>query len=191
MNRYQRNTNPDSYQEEFTNKRILFQFVDSYKFVFRRLKNRHTLFLYSLFILFFSSCNDFQDVTFSGIENVQITSLTQQGVEAVIVAKIKNPNKAAFTIYKSDLDVMLSGMNAGKAHLDNNVKIKGNSEQSYAFKIKSDFSNLSAADLPKLLSIAMSKNVKVGLKGNLKVGKLFVKRSYPVDMSQRVPLSGK
>lgn len=153
--------------------------------------NKQIFILSTFFILFFSSCNDFQDVTFSGIENVQITSLTQQGVEAVIVAKIKNPNNAAFTIYKSDLDVMLSGMNAGKAHLDNNVKIKGNSEQSYAFKIKSDFSNLSATDLPKLLSIAMSKNVKVGLKGNLKVGKLFVKRSYPVDMSQRVPLSGK
>ncbi len=147
--------------------------------------------LSSFFVLLLSSCGDFQDVTFSGIENVQITSLTQQGVEAEITAKIKNPNSVAFTIYKSDVDVMISGMNAGKAHLANNVKIKAHSEQSYTFKVKSDFSNLSATDLPKLLSIAMSKNVKVGLKGNLKVGKLFVKRSYPVDISERVPLGGK
>lgn len=147
--------------------------------------------LIPFFILLLSSCGDFQGVTFSGIENVQITNLTQQGAEAEITAKIKNPNNVAFTIYKSDVDVMLSGINAGKAHLASNVKIKAHSEQSYTFKVKSDFSSLSAADLPKLLSMAMSKNVKVGLKGNLRVGKLFVKRSYPVDISERVPLSGK
>jgi hypothetical protein len=82
-------------------------------------------------------------------------------------------------------------MNAGKAHLASNVRIKAHSDESYVFKVKSDFSNLSAVDLPKLFSIAMSKNVKVGLKGNLKVGKLFVKRSYPVDISEKVPLGGK
>lgn len=153
---------------------------------------KNHIFLFStLFIFLFSSCSDFQDVTFSGIENIQITSLTQQGVEAEITAKIKNPNNVTFTIYKSDVDVMLSGMNAGKAHLAKNVRIKAHSEQSYTFKVKSDFSDLNATDLPKLLSIALSKNVKVGLKGNLKVGKLFVKKSFPVDMSQRVPLSGK
>lgn len=154
------------------------------------MKN-YIFFLSTLFILLFSSCGDFQDVTFSGIENVQITSLTQQGVEAEITAKIKNPNNVAFTIYKSDVDVVISGINAGKAHLANNVRIKAHSEESYTFKVKSDFSNLSATDLTKLFSIAMSKNVKVGLKGNLRVGKLFVKKSFPVDISQRVPLSGK
>ena len=152
---------------------------------------KYIFILFAFCLVLISSCNDFQDITFSGIENIQITSLTQQGVEAEITAKIKNPNSVAFTIYKSDVDVMLSGMNAGKAHLANNVRIKAHSEESYTFKIKSDFSNLNATDLPKLLSIAMSKNVKVGLKGNLKAGKLFVKRSYPVDISQRVPLSGK
>lgn len=153
--------------------------------------NKQIFIFSTFFILLFSSCNDFQDVTFSGIENVQITSLTQKGAEAIITVKIKNPNSVAFTIYKSDLDVMISGINAGKAHLDNNVKIKAHSEESYTFGVKSDFSTLSALDLPKLLSIALSKNVKVGLKGNLKVGKLFIKRSYPVDINERVPLSGK
>src|ERR1035437_2399397 len=115
---------------------------------------KYIFILFAFCLVLISSCNDFQDITFSGIENIQITSLTQQGVEAEITAKIKNPNSVAFTIYKSDVDVMLSGMNAGKAHLANNVRIKAHSEESYTFKIKSDFSNLNATDLPKLLSIA-------------------------------------
>lgn len=135
-----------------------------------------------------SSCSDFQEVTFSGIESMKLTKISQQGAEAEMVVKIKNPNKAAFTIYRSDFDVSLNGINGGKAHLSDNVKIKANSEQTYIFKIKSDFSAISLNDLPKLMSLASSKKMLVGLKGNLMVGKLFVKKSYPVEMSESVPL---
>jgi LEA14-like dessication related protein len=142
-----------------------------------------------LFVIVFSSCGKFEDVTFSGIENVKIVKMSQQGAEAEITAKIKNPNNTAFTIYKSDMDVILSGINAGKAHLSKNVRIKPHSEESYTFHVKSDFSSLSMTDLPKLMGLAMSKNVRVGLKGNLKVGKLFIRKSYPVEMNQSVPLN--
>lgn len=88
------------------------------------------------------------------------------------------------------MDVTLSGINAGKAQIIENVRIKANSDESYEFKIKSDFSNLNLTDIPKIISMALSKNVNVGLKGNLKGGKWFVKRSYPVDITQSVHLSG-
>lgn len=145
------------------------------------------------FFLFFStlllsSCAEFQEVTFSGLESVKLIKVSQQGAEAEMVVKIKNPNKSAFTIYKSDLDVTLNGITGGKAHLAENVKIKGNSEQTYVFTIKSDFSSISLGDLPKLMSLAKSKNIKIRLKGDLKVGKFLVKKSYPVDMSESVPL---
>ncbi|MBA3706505.1 MAG: LEA type 2 family protein [Bacteroidetes bacterium] len=143
-----------------------------------------------LFVILFFSCGDYQDVTFMGIENVKVTSMTHQGIEAEITARIKNPNKSSFTIYKSDLDATLNGMNAGKARLSKNVRIKANSEQTYVFKVKSDFSSLSMAELPKLLAMAKSKNAKVGLKGNLKAGNLFIKKTFPVDMSKNVPLEG-
>lgn len=145
--------------------------------------------LFAAFIFLFSSCGDFQDVTFSGIENVKIIKMSQQGIEAEISAKIKNPNKMAFHIYPSDLDAALNGMNAGKAVLTNNIRIKPNSEDVYVFKIASNFSNLTLTDLPKLMSILNSKSAKIGLKGNLKVGKLFYRRSYPVDFSKTVPLN--
>jgi LEA14-like dessication related protein len=76
------------------------------------------------------SCGDFQDVSFNGIENVRIISLTQHGAEAEITAKIKNPNNVSFTIYPVDLDVVLGGMNAGKAHISGRTKIKAHSEKS-------------------------------------------------------------
>lgn len=145
--------------------------------------------LFVFFTLVLSSCGDFQDVTFEGIENMKVNKISQQGIDVDITAKIKNPNKVAFTIYKSDLDATFSNMNVGKAILTNNVKIKANTSQAYTFNIKSDFSKLSIAELPNLLSIATSKSIKVGLKGNLRVGKLFVKKNYPVDMVKSVPMN--
>ena len=151
--------------------------------------NKYIIVLFAFCFAACTSCNDLKEVTFSGIENVQLISISQQGAEAEIMAKIKNPNNMGFTIYKSDVDVTLNGINTGRAYLTDNVKIKRNSESTYTFKIKSDFSNLSLTDLPQLIGIATGKNVKVGLKGNLKVGNLFVKRTFPVDLSQNVPLN--
>jgi LEA14-like dessication related protein len=145
--------------------------------------------LFILPVFLFSSCGDFKEVTFMGIENVKINKVSQQGIDIDVTAKIKNPNNMAFMIYRSDLDASFSGMNVGKASITKNVKIKANSEQGYTFNIKSDFSKLSASELPNLFSIAMSKNIKVGLKGNLNVGKLFIKKSYPVDMVKNVPFN--
>src|SRR5688500_12057105 len=98
-----------------------------------------------------TSCSDFEEVRFSGIENVEVIKLSQAGAEAKITAKIKNPNNTSFTVYKSDLNVTLNGLNAGVAHLTDNVKIKRNSEESYTFNVKSDFSSLSLTDLPQLI----------------------------------------
>lgn len=134
------------------------------------------------------SCGTFQEVTFNGIEKANIVSLSQKGAEALITVRIKNPNKVSFNIYRSEMDVTISGINAGKAYITQNVKIKARSEESYTFKVKSDFTKLSLSDMPKLLSIAMSKNVKIGIKGTLKGGKLFIKRSYPVDITESVKL---
>ncbi len=144
------------------------------------------LLLFSITSMF--SCGNIKEVIFNGIENVAIKSLSAKGVEAEISVSIKNPNSFSFTIYKSEMDVTISGIHLGKASISNKIKIKAKSEQVYVFKIKSDFSNLSLADLPKLISLGMSKKVTVGLKGNLKGGKLLIKRSYPVDIVKSVNL---
>ena len=119
---------------------------------------------------------------------MKLLKLSQNGVEAEITAKIKNPNNTSFNIYKSEMDVTLNGLNVGKAYLSENVRIKKNSEEPYKFLIKSDFSALSITDIPKIISMAMSKNVTVSLKGDLRAGKLFVKKSFPVQLTQKVPM---
>lgn len=147
-------------------------------------------FLSLFLILLFSACGDFQEITFSGIENVKVTKLSRDGVEADIIAKINNPNRSSFTVYRSEMDVTFNGIHAGKAQLTNNVKIRSHSEQAYTFHIRSDFKDLSLTEMPKLLGMALTKHANIGLKGNLHVGKMFVKKNYPVEFSKSVSLEG-
>jgi LEA14-like dessication related protein len=141
--------------------------------------------------LLFTSCSDFKELTFTGIDHVSIIDFSKNGIEAEVTAKIKNPNGISFTIYKSEMDVKLSGIDVGKAILTDNVHIKRKSEQVYTFKIKSDFSKVGLFDLPKILSVVVNNQVTVGLKGDLKVGKAFIKRIVKVDLKENVPINGK
>lgn len=153
------------------------------------LNMKKIAFFFSVFCVFLcSSCGDFQDVTFGGIQGVKVGKMSQQGVEAEVSIKISNPNHTAFHIYPSAMDLTLNGTSAGKAMLTNNVRIRANAEDVYVFRLKSDFSGLGTTALSQLIAMAMSRNVKVGLKGDLKVGKFLVRKRYPVDFTKSVPL---
>jgi LEA14-like dessication related protein len=143
-------------------------------------------YLLIFFSLTITSCRELKEVSFKGVESVKLKSISQKGLEALIAVTIKNDNKIPFKVHKSGLDVTVNGINLGKVFISEKIKINANSEKTYTFTLKSDFSNLNVS-LPQLLSIASSKSLKVSIKGELKGGAFFVKRSYPIDITQTVP----
>jgi LEA14-like dessication related protein len=145
----------------------------------------------AILCLLITSCNIFEDITFTGVENINITNFTKDGVDAEISARIKNPNFFSFTIHQSDVDATVGDINAGKISLIDRVKINGYSEEVYKFKIHSKFTNMGFADFMNIAAIAMSKNVKVQLKGNLKAGKWFINKTIDVNLIQEIPMGEK
>jgi len=139
-------------------------------------------------VALFSSCS-LKPISFGGVQDSKVNSLTQKGVEAEFGVKIKNPNKFGFRIYKTDLDVTVNGISLGKAGLKKKVKIKANSDNVSTFVVSSDFSKLNFTELPKLMAMANGKNVTITVKGALRVGNLFYKKTFPLDISQKVNLS--
>lgn len=134
------------------------------------------------------SCSPFKEITFTGVEHLDIISIGKNGVEAEIKAKIKNPNRMSFVVSQSVVDVSINGMPVGSARLSERVKIKRNSENIYTFRVLSDFSQLSIAELTKILAFTFSKNMTIGIKGNIKAGKGVIKRNIPIDFTEKVRL---
>jgi LEA14-like dessication related protein len=137
------------------------------------------------------SCADFKDVSITKIEEVKLISMSAKSADAEINVKIKNPNNTGFSIYKSQADVNVNGIDIGTAEMMQKIYVKANSEDTYTFKIHSDFSKISATNLTSLMLTAMSKNIKIGIKGEIKAGKLLIQKKFPIDVTQNVPLLNK
>jgi hypothetical protein len=82
----------------------------------------------------------------------------------------------------------VNGIELGNVKLERKVKIKANSDDAPSFHIKSDFSKLSVGDLAKIMSIVSTKSANVTVKGEVKVGKWFYKKKFPVELNKNIGL---
>jgi LEA14-like dessication related protein len=133
------------------------------------------------------SCRDIKDVQFTGVRGFQVNNISTSGIDANILLGIKNPNGFGFSILPSEFSVMYSGISLGKARLQKRVKIKANSDETYSFKLKSDFTQTNVLDVLKLLNGSSFRN-EVRLQGDLRAGKLLMRRKLPVDITESIRL---
>lgn len=134
----------------------------------------------------FFSCKQLEELNVSNVESFNMTKITPEKLEGEIGIKINNPNKMGFSIYPSEFAINFSGMDLGKARLYKKVRIAGNSEKVYIFKLNSDLSALNPLELLKLFSSEKLGNIEV--KGNLKVGKFLLRRKIPISYIDKVKL---
>ncbi len=146
--------------------------------------NRLFFLLIASFI-FLTSCKDIKEVECTGIKDFKVHKVNTEEINSEIFVTIKNPNPFGFTIYKSEFDVLFSSIKLGQAKLDKKVKIGANKEETYPFLLKADLKGVSLSDVLKILESFSHKGV-LEVKGDLKVGKLFVKKSFPVNVKEKI-----
>lgn len=135
--------------------------------------------------LFLNSCKDFKEAQCTGVKGFKINKINTEGLNADLILGIKNPNSIGFSVYPSEFDVILNGVNLGKAKSSKRVHIDANGEKNYTFTLKSDFKNVNPLDIIKLASGGTtSGNIQV--KGNLKAGKFYLKKKFPIDIKERI-----
>ncbi len=141
-------------------------------------------FLLPIFIL--TSCQEFQDVQVVGVDSFFINKINADGIEAEVKIKIQNPNSRGFSLYPSEFDIIFSGIRLGKARLYKRVHINANSEKVYTFKLKSKLEDLNILDAMRLLN---PDNLgKIEVKGDLKAGKFYLKKKFPVNYTDRIKI---
>lgn len=141
-------------------------------------------FIFTLFIL--TSCQEFKDVEVIGVDSFFINKINTDGIEAEVKIKIQNPNSRGFSLYPSEFDIIFSGIRLGKARLYKRVHINANSEKVYTFKLKSKLEDLNILDAMRLLN---PDNLgKIEVKGDLKAGKFYLKKKFPVNYTDRIKI---
>jgi LEA14-like dessication related protein len=146
---------------------------------------------YCLLSVVLFSCGSIEPVTIGGIQNTNVKSLSPAGVDFSFGMKIKNPNKMGVTVFPASFDANVNGIDVGKVKLSKKVKIKAKSDDVAEFNIKSDFSKLGIGELGNIISMVASKSATVTLKGEIKVGKWYCKKKFPIELTKTINLSTK
>lgn len=133
-------------------------------------------------VLLIASCRSFKEAEFTGVKGFKVNSINLQGIDADVILGIKNPNNVGFSIYPSEFDIKLMGVGLGKAKLKKRVHISANTEKEYSFRLKSDFNEMNMMDVLKLVNAENFGTIQV--KGNLKAGKFYLKKNFPVDVKE-------
>jgi LEA14-like dessication related protein len=148
---------------------------------------KKTIYCFILFgALLMISCRDLKDVTLTNVDSFSIQKMSLQEIEGELQLTIKNPNTSGFSIYRSEFDIIYGDVKLGKAKLHKRVHIGANTEKSYVFKLKSSPESLNLMDVMKLVGNASSGTIRI--KGELKAGKLFIKKRFPIDYVDRINL---
>lgn len=146
------------------------------------------LIIFFVLLLSLVSCRSFREVECTGVEGFKVNKLDTKGIDGDLQLKLKNPNAFGFSLYRSEFDVTYSGIYLGKARLDKKVHIRGNEEATYNFNLKSDFKDVKLTDIMKLLAGGTFRN-QVEVKGDLYAGTLFIKKKFPVNVSEKIRLN--
>lgn len=152
-----------------------------------KLINKIFIFCLVSFVFYLTGCKPFKEAECTGVKGFKINKVDLGGIDADIQLGIKNPNSIGFSVYRSSFDVIYNGVNLGTAHSKKRVHIDANSEKAYTFKLKSDFKNANMMDIMKLAN-GGGKGGNVQIKGNMKAGKFYLKKKFPVDVKERVGL---
>lgn len=148
------------------------------------MRNYFLLKIVFISLVLFSSCKSFKEAECTGVKGFKMNSMNAQGVSADVLLGIKNPNPIGFSIYPSEFDVVFGGVKLGKAKLKKRVHINANQEGTYTFTLKSDLKNVSLTDVMKLMGGGSKGMLEV--KGDLKAGKFYLKKKFPVNVKERV-----
>lgn len=144
--------------------------------------------IYFLLSVALFSCKEIQPVTMGGVESPKLHKLSREGIEAEFGMKIKNPNNIGITVFPSEFDATINEISVGKIKLHKKVRIKANSDETETFHIKSDFSKLGFGDMAKVLPVVSSGKATIYLKGEVKAGKWYYKKKFPVELKKNISL---
>ncbi|MCU0433998.1 MAG: LEA type 2 family protein [Bacteroidia bacterium] len=152
---------------------------------------RRFSFLLLLPLLFTLSGCGLKPIVPKGIEGIKFLKLDPiQGLVILDLGmKIDNPNGIGFTLFGSELDVKVGGVDLGKVTINEKVKIKRKTEEVYHVKVNAKLADV-IRSIPALIKVIAQKQANVEVKGWIRAGTLGLKKTIPVELKQeQVPAS--
>ena len=118
-------------------------------------------------IVFLTSCFDYEDVEFKGVQNIGLEGRSGGNITVRIDMKVNNPNNYNIKIKKSSLDVFVNGSKIGKTKIKNDITLKKNRQDVYSLYLTLSEKDLKGSALASIRSL-LTGSMKIRIKGDIK-----------------------
>lgn len=137
--------------------------------------------LLSLIVLALPGCLSYEEVTFKGITDVEVSQMDQSGIAARVTVTLDNPNSFNIQVSDPDVELYLNEVFIGKAVLDSNLVLAKNSEKNYPVPMHATFGDHGVQAMGAMLAAALTGKAKLKAKGSI-VGRAFLLRKrFPFE----------
>lgn len=142
---------------------------------YRPLLSSLALFVFSVILL--SGCQEPQSLSFKELQNVKLSNIGFEKATLTADVVLYNPNNIGLELSRTDFDVYINDALLG--HSAQNIQVKVPNRQNFTLPLTMD------VDIKNILkngyAAMFNKEVKVRAVGSVKVGKMGVYKSFPVD----------
>ncbi len=131
-------------------------------------------------LLSLSSCKIYQDVDVIEVENVIFNEFDNEGAEAEVWLKIKNPNAYKVVLTDSDVDLYFEGNHLGKVQLVENMVVPKKSLSTQIMKVEVEYNNMETL-MGNVFTLLFKENFLLEAKGQVTGKALFVSKKVAID----------
>ena len=131
-------------------------------------------------LLSLSSCKIYQDVDVIEVENVIFNEFDNEGAEAEVWLKIKNPNAYKVVLTDSDVDLYFEGNHLGKVQLVENMVVPKKSLSTQIMKVEVEYNNMETL-MGNIFTLLFKENFLLEAKGQETGKALFVSKKVAID----------
>lgn len=140
-----------------------------------------------LFVSLLSSCN-VQDVEMVKVNGYNIGRDDNDKIKLTLNIRIDNPNNFKIKVKKTDLNLTVSGSNAGKISLEDKIILLKKTETDYDFVLIADSKQVSRAVIQAGIGIALSGKVNLNVKGWIKGKVCGIGKKIDIDEKQSLSI---
>jgi LEA14-like dessication related protein len=141
-----------------------------------------------LSVFLFTSCLEYKDVEFLGIDDYKIDKVSGDIVQITLKMKIENPNTYNIKVKKSTFDLYLNGKMLGKAQMKDDMKLLKKSTEVHDVVFESSYQELSKG-LFSSLGMLLGGTAKLRIRGKVKAKAFGIGKKFDVDFVEDIKIS--
>jgi len=147
-------------------------------------KNIMPRWLTFILVLVLTSCS-LEPPRIIAVKSIRLHELTDNGAKVKIALVVNNPNKHTIKIRGGQLQVYVNNSNVGKIDVPDTIELPKKSEKEYFLHLQTNYQQVFNS-LGSLLTMFAKRSAEVTIKGEIKAGAYFIRKTFPVNVTENI-----